>query len=68
MKNPVEGGMRVKSYPVLVRAVEEGVRYGWNRAYKHTATPTPDHVQDAIAQAVLNEIAEYFTFDEDAER
>jgi hypothetical protein len=38
-KRPVQGGMNVRAYPVLCRAVEEGVRYGWRRAHKHTNTP-----------------------------
>ncbi len=38
-KRPVRGGIKVRAYPVLCRAVEEGVAYGWRRAHKHIDTP-----------------------------
>lgn len=51
-------------YAVFTRAVEEGVAYGWNRAHKHTATPSPEAIKEAIEQAVVNEVCEYFNFSE----
>jgi hypothetical protein len=56
--------MRVKEYTVLVDCVERAVVMGWNRAYKHSDTPTPNYVHEQIADAVLLEISEYFTFDD----
>lgn len=64
-KLPVTGGMKVRAYPLLVRAVEEGVEYGWRRAFKHTDTPEPDAIKDQIMTAVTNAICEYFDFDDD---
>lgn len=58
------GEIRVKSYRVLERAVEEGVRYGWGRAHKHTASPSAEETQDHIAREVMNAISEYFEFEE----
>jgi hypothetical protein len=58
----VEDNVTVKSYNVISRCVEEGINYGWNRAHKHTSTPTPDHVKAEIEQAILNSICEYFDF------
>jgi hypothetical protein len=63
-KARVSGGMRVRAYEVLRRAVEEGVAYGRRRAHKHTDTPGEDAVQDEIVTGVLNEVSEYFDFDE----
>jgi len=57
--------MKPNSYRVLDRAVEEGVEYGWNRAYKYTDTPGPDTIKEQIMIAVMNAICEYFTFDDD---
>jgi hypothetical protein len=37
---------------------------GWNRAHKHDATPEDEAIRNAIEQAVLNEICEWFDFDE----
>jgi hypothetical protein len=57
--------MRVKEYSVLVDCVERGVVMGWNRAYKHSDTPTSAYVHEQIADAVMLEISEYFTFDDE---
>ena len=57
--------MRAKEYPVLVDCIERGVVYGMNRAYKHSDTPSPEYINEQIADAVLLEICEYFNFDID---
>lgn len=49
-----------KVWPLLQEAVEVGVTIGWNRAHKHTDTPEPAAIQDAIHDAVMHEIAERF--------
>lgn len=56
--------MKANEYRVLSDCVERGVGYGYNRAHKHTDNPVPELLRDTIADAVLNEIAEYFRFDE----
>lgn len=63
-KRNVRGGMRVRAYEVLHRAIEEGTNYGWRRAHKHTDAPGEDAIKDQIVNAVLSEIGEYFDFDE----
>lgn len=65
-KRPVRGGMKVRAYPVLYRAVEEGVAYGWRRAHKHTDKPDAAAIEEQIVTAVVNEVCEYFHFEEDA--
>lgn len=47
---PVRGGMKVRAYDVLRRAVEEGTAYGWRRAHKHSDTPGEDAIVDQIVQ------------------
>ena len=61
------GTIRARTYPILARAVEDGIAYGWQRAHKHTDTPDADHVKDQIEQAVMSEICEVFEFDEPGE-
>ena len=56
--------MKAKEYNLITQCVETGVMLGWNRAHKHDATPDPEAIRDAIEQAVLNEICEWFDFDE----
>lgn len=65
-KRPVRGGMKVRAYPVLLRAVEEGVAYGWRRAHKHTDKPDEAKIEEQIVTAVVNEVCEYFEFDDEA--
>jgi predicted Zn-dependent protease with MMP-like domain len=64
-KRPVRGGMKVRAYDVLRRAVEEGAAYGWRRAHKQTDAPGEDAIVDQIVQGVLNEVCEYFDVDDE---
>ena len=57
-------GMKVNTYSVLTRAVEEGIEYGWRHAHKHTDTPDEDTVRTAIHYAIMNSIGEVFVFDD----
>ena len=63
-KTLVRGTIRVNTYAVLARAAEEGVAYGWSRGHKHTQTPSPEAVQQAIEDAVMNEVSVWFSFDD----
>ncbi len=54
--------MRV--YRILSEAVDCGILRGFNRAHKHTDTPSPEAIQEAIHSAVMGEIVEIFNFDE----
>ena len=55
--------MKVKEYTVLNDCVERGVISGMARAHKHTDTPTAETMRDQVIIAVINEICEYFDFD-----
>ena len=57
--------MKPKTYPILVDAVENGVKYGYHRAHKHNDNPDREDITDAIISAVLNEIFEWFDIDDD---
>ena len=59
--------MKAKEYSVLLRAVEEGVQRGWNRAHKHTDKPTEDQMIEAMETNIMNEICEWFDFAEPEE-
>lgn len=64
-KISTDARMKVRTYEVLSRAIEEGVSYGWHRAHKHTDKPDGDAVIEQIRQAVMNEICEVFEFSEE---
>jgi hypothetical protein len=58
--------MVVRAYPILRRAVEEGVAYGYRRAHKHTDAPAVHAIEEHIVSAVMNEVCDYFDFSDDA--
>ena len=62
-KLPVVGGLRVNTYAVLVDCIERGVESGWHHAHKHTDAPTEFDIRQHIADDLMNEICEYFSFD-----
>jgi len=56
--------MKAKEYNLIAQCVETGVMLGWNRAHKHDATPEDEAIRNTIEMAVLNEICEWFDFEE----
>ena len=65
-RQAIRGGLKVRAYDVLRRAIEEGVEYGWRRAHKHTDAPDADTIKDQVTTGILNEVCEYFDFDDEA--
>ena len=57
--------MRPKTFRVLELAVEDGTRLGWQHAHKHTETPGEQDIIASIQSAVLNNIDEWFVFDDE---
>jgi hypothetical protein len=56
--------MTPDAYKVVVMAVETGVATGVRRAYKHDPKPSEEAIIAAIEQAVIDEICEWFKFEE----
>lgn len=54
----------VKEYSVLSECIERGINVGHQRAHKHTDTPTLEHTHAEIYKAIMNEISDYFIFEE----
>ena len=57
--------MRIKAYNILQRAIEDGIMYGYQRAFKYTDVPTEDQIKQAMIDSVINEICEVIDFDHD---
>ena len=57
--------MTPDAYKVLVMAVETGVALGVRRAFKHDARPTDEAIIAAVERAVIDEICEWFRFDQE---
>lgn len=51
-----------KTYPLLEKAIEDGVTYGFRKAHKHTDEPSEFEICSAIADAVMFQISEAFEF------
>ncbi len=57
--------MKVKTRVILEQAIEEGVLRGWRQAHKHVENPEEHAIIDRINDAVMGQIYEYFTFDDE---
>lgn len=57
--------MKARDGMVLERCVETGIKLGLNRARKHQEAPTEAEVVEAILRAVMDEVEEWFIFEED---
>ncbi len=61
--------MKPKVYPVLEMAVEDGVVYGVNRAFKYNDNPTREEIVAQVTDSVMNSLCEWFELsDEDRDR
>jgi hypothetical protein len=56
--------LKPNTYRVLEHAVESGVRYGYNRAFKYSDNPNEQQIIDAIISGVMTEIFEWFDDEE----
>lgn len=57
--------MKPKTRVILEMAIEEGVRRGWQQAHKYVENPAPSAIMEHIDEAVMSQIYEYFSFDEE---
>lgn len=57
--------MKPKFRVILEQAIEEGVRRGYRRAFKHNDSPTEGTIVESIEEQVMSSIYEYFDFEED---
>lgn len=55
--------IRFKTYWIIQRAVEEGIAYGLQRAYKHTDNPDNNHIALEIERAVMSALDEIIDFE-----
>lgn len=56
--------MKPKFLTVLDEALSRGISYGIVRAYKHNDKPTNQDLEMHIHQQVMNELYEWFDFEE----
>jgi hypothetical protein len=56
--------MKPDLYKIIEMAVNSGVVIGYNKAHKHNDDPDEDQIIDAIENAVMMQICEWFRFEE----
>ena len=56
--------MKVKERAIFADCIERGISYGWNRAHKHTDTPSELTIKNAIYDGIMLMVDECFTFDD----
>lgn len=56
--------MTPDTYKLLMRCIEDGIEYGWNRAHKHDSSPDQGFIKMQIEEAIKHEICEWFEFNE----
>ncbi len=54
--------MTPKIIPLLEQCIANGIILGQTRATKYNENPTVTQVREAIQQAIMDEIYEWFTF------
>jgi hypothetical protein len=48
-------------------ALEQGARYGYNRAYKHIENPSADMIVEHIVESIMNSLDDWFIFEDEYE-
>ena len=57
--------MKPKFNVILEQALEEGVKRGYRRAFKHIEDPTEESICQHIEEQVMSSLYEYFDFNEE---
>lgn len=57
--------VRMRVYGFVSDRLELAIKFGYNRAHKHTSTPEADHIQDQIHKEVMMALVELFVFPDD---
>jgi archaeosine-15-forming tRNA-guanine transglycosylase len=55
--------MKPKFRVILDQALEEGVKRGYRRAFKHIENPTEESICQHIEEQVMSSLYEYFDFE-----
>ena len=60
--------MKPRLMPAMERCIEDGITLGWNRAHKHTDTPTEAQIKAGIEDAIWEELHQWFEFEQPSEQ
>jgi len=59
--------MKANEYKVLEEAVDEGVNWGFAKAYKHHEAPSEEQVREAVKAAVMASVCDWFSLEREAD-
>lgn len=62
-KLKVRATVKLNAYAILDDLIEDGIKWGWNRAHKHTATPDERTILTNIHEHIMLVLAEKLDFD-----
>lgn len=57
--------MKPKFNLVLEQCIESGIQFGLSRAFKHDDTPSREVIAEHVQREIMNQIYEWFDFDEE---
>lgn len=57
--------VKPKPRVILEQAIDEGIRFGYRRAHKHTEEPDESYLIETISNEIMNQIDLYFDFEEE---
>ena len=52
--------MKPKFLPVLEMCIENGLTYGYRRAFKHNDNPSEEQITHSIRESIMHELYEWF--------
>ena len=55
--------MKPKFLPVLEMCIENGLSYGYTRAFNHDDNPTEEFITNTIKESIMHELYEWFDFE-----
>ena len=50
--------LKIDSYKIIARAVEEGIKHGCQRAHKYSDSPSQELLKSEIESSVMNHLSE----------
>lgn len=56
--------VKLDAYKIISDAIDRSVDFGWNRAHKHTDTPSAEHIKTEVCNSIMNELCEILKFDD----
>ena len=59
--------MKPKILPVLEMCIDNGLSYGYRRAFKHDDNPTEEFITNTIKESIMLELYEWFDMENNNE-